>query len=160
MYPARDGTSFPALSTVAVTNLMSLATPFASVDAAPAAPPSASRRVTVAPATAFVSAVRVMSTVRIRVNIPLPVTSTESTSMVPSTKSTRELPVITTSSTLFMVMSVRVISAEPADSIPTALEEIVIPVIETGLSVLVPYLNAAPALFVTLPVKSPERSLA
>ena len=135
MYPASDGTFLPFASTVAVVKVRSLATPLESVTADPAAPPLASRRLTVAPTTEFVSALRVTSRVRMRVNLPGPVTSTESTSTVPSTYSTIELPVITMSWELAMVMSVRVNSPEPAVSIPTAFVEIVMPSMVTAFAV-------------------------
>ena len=124
-YPDSDGITRPcAALTVAVSKTRPSATPSESVIPFPADAPSASISVTVASATGELSAVNVTSSWRIRVNIPVPVTSTLDESTVPSIKSTFAALLITTSLVLPMVTSVRVISPAPSVSTPIAFDEI------------------------------------
>ena len=160
-YPDSDGITRPcAALTVAVSKTRPSATPSESVIPFPADAPSASISVTVASATGELSAVNVTSSWRIRVNIPVPVTSTLVESTVPSIKSTFAALLITTSFVLPMVTSVRVISPAPSVSTPIAFDEIDMLSKLTSLSVFWPYLNAAPALFTTEPESDPVMSFA
>ena len=111
----------PAESIFVVTNLMSRASPDESVTDDPVISPCAFFRITLAPETALVSATTLMSTVRILLNNPFPVTETDAVSTVPSTKLTFADPVIRTSWLLPNVLSMTSIVPLPAVSIPIAL---------------------------------------
>ena len=95
-----------------------------------------------------------------RVNLPAPVTSTVEVLTVPSTNSTFAALLITTSFVFAIVTSVILISPVPEVSIPIAFEAIETLLKATSASVFGPYLNAAPALLITVPERAPVRSLA
>ena len=158
-YPARLIVVVPVESISVVTNLMSRASPDESVTDEPVISPSAFFKITLAPDTALESATTLMSTVRILLNIPFPVTDTEFVSTFPSMKLTFEDPVINTSWLLPNVLSIMSTVPLPAVSIPIALVARFMLLNETSAVVADPYLIAAPAELAIVPESSPDMSL-
>ena len=109
-------------------NVIPIASPFESVSALPTATPSAFFKTTLDPDTAVPSASTAISSARILLNKPLPVTSTLEVSIVPSIKLTDPEPVISTSLVFAKVLSVKLRVPDPAFSTPTKFVAMLIPV--------------------------------
>ena len=102
----------------------------------------------------------VISSSRILSKSPVPVTTTDVGSTVPSMKSMLLEPVIFTSLVILAkVESMIVISPDPAVSNPISFPAKLMPSNSTFLDVRGPYLYAAPLLFVIEPVRSPPKFL-
>ena len=129
-----------------------------SVIADPVASPAAFFKMMFAPETDELSAVTAISSERILLNTPFPVTVTAFVSTVPSMKSTTDAPLISKSRVFANVLSVKVRSPEPAVSIPTALPLRVIESQDKSLLVAEPNLSPAPVEPEIDPVRSPARS--